>query len=96
MPFPIGPGFPFQSSAKDLHSIPNGLFQRSSCANFNDLMKAIVSAPAQYTRLISLAPAANKPGELHRIMIVVIEIGSFLTKHNSSYLNCKNTTKQTS
>jgi hypothetical protein len=41
--------------------------------------------PAQYPQLISFTPPANKPGELHRIMIVVIEIGSYLTKHNSSY-----------
>lgn len=39
--------------------------------------------PAQYTRLISFTPAANKPGELCRIRILGIEIGSFLTKHNS-------------
>ena len=39
----------------------------------------------QYTRLISFTPPANKPGELHRINVLVIEIGSFLTKHNSSY-----------
>ena len=41
--------------------------------------------PVQYTRLIFFTPPANKPGVLHRIMIVVIEIGSCLTKHNSSY-----------
>ena len=35
----------------------------------------IVADPAQYTRLISFMPAANKPGELHRIKILVIEIG---------------------
>jgi hypothetical protein len=29
----------------------------------------------QYTLLISFTPAANKPGELHRINILVIEIG---------------------
>ncbi|MEO6733203.1 MAG: hypothetical protein ABIN01_18415 [Ferruginibacter sp.] len=36
-------------------------------------------------RLISFAPTANKPGELHRTKVLVIEIGSYLTKHNSSY-----------
>ncbi|MEO6732094.1 MAG: hypothetical protein ABIN01_12820 [Ferruginibacter sp.] len=39
--------------------------------------------PAQYTRLISFTPAANKPGELRRINTLEIEIGSFLTNHNS-------------
>jgi hypothetical protein len=29
----------------------------------------------QYTHLISFTPSANKPGELHRINILVIEIG---------------------
>ena len=43
----------------------------------------IVAHPAQYTRLISFTPPANKPGELHRINILVIEISSYLTKHNS-------------
>ena len=43
-----------------------------------------VADPAQYSRLIAFTPAANKPGELHRIKIWVIEIGSCLTKHNSS------------
>ena len=31
--------------------------------------------PAQYIRLISFTPPANKPAELHRINILVIEIG---------------------
>ena len=31
--------------------------------------------PTHYTRLIFITPAANKPGELHRINILVIEIG---------------------
>jgi hypothetical protein len=60
-------------------------------AEFSFIM---VIDPAQYTRLISFTPSANKPGELHRIMIVVIEIGSFLTKHNSRYPNCKDAAKK--
>ena len=43
----------------------------------------IVSDPAQYTRLIFFTPAANKPGELCRLKRFEIEIGSYLTKHNS-------------
>lgn len=43
----------------------------------------MVVDPMQYSRIISFKPPANKPGELRRIMIVVIEIGSYLTKHNS-------------
>ncbi len=39
--------------------------------------------PAQYTRLISFTPAANKPWELCRAIPLGIEIGSLLTKHNS-------------
>jgi hypothetical protein len=31
---------------------------------------AMAATPAQYTRLISFSPAANKPGELHRTMII--------------------------
>ncbi|MDB5277342.1 MAG: hypothetical protein JWR61_2297 [Ferruginibacter sp.] len=50
-----------------------------------DFAKIIAVTPAQYTRLISISPAANKPGELHRTMRLVIEIGSYLTNHNSSY-----------
>ena len=56
-------------------SIPNGKDYR--------LNKTIPPDPAQYTHLISFTPLANKPGEMHRIMIVFIEIGSYLTKHNS-------------
>ena len=56
-------------------SIPNG--------NDYRLNKTIPPDPAQYTHLISFTPPANKPGELHRINILVIEIGSNLTKHNS-------------
>ena len=45
-------------------SIPNGKDYR--------LNKTIPADPAQYTRLISFTPAANKLGELHRINILVI------------------------
>lgn len=38
--------------------------------------------PMQYTRLILFTPAANKPAELHRINILVIEIGPCLPNHN--------------
>ena len=31
--------------------------------------------PSQYSRLISFTSAANKSGELHRMNILVIEIG---------------------
>ena len=34
----------------------------------------IVLDPAQYTHLISFTPPANKPGELHRINVLVIEV----------------------
>jgi len=51
-------------------------------AEFSFIM---VVDPMQYTRLISFTPSANKPGELHRTNIWVIEIGSFLTKHTSCY-----------
>jgi hypothetical protein len=43
----------------------------------------IYEDPAQYTRLISFTPAANKPGELCPIMKLGIEIASYLCKHNS-------------
>jgi hypothetical protein len=43
----------------------------------------IYEDPAQYTRLISFTPAANKPGELCPIRIWGIEIASYLSKHNS-------------
>jgi len=49
----------------------------------------MVIAPAQYTRLISFTPPANKPGELHWINVLVIEIGSYLTKHNSRSIKLK-------
>jgi hypothetical protein len=39
MPFPPsgGPGFPFQSSAKDFHSIPNGYLERL----YNQIVKTL-------------------------------------------------------
>lgn len=37
MPSPIGPGFPFQSSAKDFHSIPNGYLERL----YNQIVKTL-------------------------------------------------------
>jgi hypothetical protein len=37
--------------------------------------------PIQYTRCI-FSSSANKAGELHRIKIFGIDIGSFLTKYN--------------
>ena len=54
----------------------------------NDCSKSILSKnycndPMQYTRLIFFTPSANKPGELHWINVLVLEIGSYLTKHNS-------------
>ena len=48
-----------------------------------------LSDPAQYTCLISFTPVANKPGELHRINMLVIEIGSYLTIHNSRMFEIK-------
>ena len=78
MPFPLvglstsiflSEGFPLQSLTE-------------GCMIFE---RYISKDPAQYIRLISFTPAANKPGELHRINILVIEIGSYLTKHNSSF-----------
>ena len=48
-----------------------------------------LSDPAQYTCLISFTPVANKPGELHRISMLVIEIGSYLTIHNSRMFEIK-------
>ncbi|MEO7048627.1 MAG: hypothetical protein ABI091_25225, partial [Ferruginibacter sp.] len=49
------------------------------------LSKNYCKDPIQYTRVISFTPAANKPGELHRINILAIEIGSYLAQHNFSY-----------
>ena len=43
--------------------------------------------PAQYTRLISISPPANKSVELYRINILVIEIVSYLANHNSGLIN---------
>jgi hypothetical protein len=40
-----------------------------------DFAKIIAMTPAQYTRLISISPPANKSVELHRINVLVIEIG---------------------
>jgi hypothetical protein len=48
----------------------------------------IIADPAQYTHLIFFMPAANKPGELCRIMILGIEIG-FAARCKK--LSCKNT-----
>jgi hypothetical protein len=50
--------------------------------------------PVQYTHLIFLTPAANKPGELHRINIWGIEIGSCFTKHVPATSNYKDTANQ--
>lgn len=44
---------------------------------------SIEEDPAQYTRLISIIPAANKPGELCRIRLLGIEMTSYLSQHNS-------------
>ena len=50
---------------------------------FYPFPRGILKVLAQYSRLISFTPAANKPGELHLVNILVIEIGSYLSKHNS-------------
>ncbi len=57
--------------------------QGTTIEHYINLHKIEKVNPAQYSRLISVTPAANKPGELHRINILVIEIASYLTKHNS-------------
>jgi hypothetical protein len=73
---PFGRAFHYNLLGRRIFiSIPNGKDYRINNISPED--------PAQYTRLIFFTPAANKPGELRRINTLEIEIGSFLTNHNS-------------
>lgn len=54
----------------------------------------MVATPVQYIRLISFTPSANQPGELYRISVLVIEIGSYLANHNSSYFKLQKSHKE--
>ncbi len=77
---PSGPGFLLQSSLKDFHCNP--LRNGWNFVRINLMVNVVYWIFGQYSHLISFSPAANKR-ELHRINILVIEIFSCLTKHNS-------------